>query len=163
MFKFCEKGAAWGTLFLRLALGITFIAHGGQKVGGLFGGPGLEATIQGFQAHLGLPALVAVLVSYVEFLGGIALVLGLFTRIAALGIGIVMIGAIVTVHFQNGFFMNWYLVPEVGHGFEYHLLAIAMSFALVFSGGGRCSVDGAFACLQKSKLQKHSYEERPTS
>jgi len=160
MFKFCPVGASYGALVARVVLGVIFIAHGGQKVAGLWGGGGLEATIQSFQQHLGLPAIVAILVAFTEFLGGMALVLGLLTRLAAVGIFVVMAGALITVHAHNGFFLNWFLVPDQGHGFEYNLALMGMALALVCSGGGRFSVDELLAGFQKDKLQKHSYDER---
>jgi putative oxidoreductase len=75
-----------------------------------------------------------------EFFGALGLIIGLLTRIAALGIGVVMAVA-TTMHWQNGFFMNWY-GNQKGEGFEYHLLALAIAIALMVRGGGRWSVDG---------------------
>ena len=104
---------------LRLVLGVVFFAHGAQKMLGWFGGYGFHATM-GFFAHMGMPAPVAFLVICTEFFGGLGLIVGLLTRIAALGIGGEMIGAIFMVHLQNGFFMNW-MGNQKGEGFEYHL------------------------------------------
>jgi putative oxidoreductase len=84
---------------------------------------------------------VAYLVCFTEFLGGIGLVLGLLTRIAALGVAAVMVGAIVKVHLPNGFFMNWDLAPGKGHGFETNLALLAMALACVIAGGGELSID----------------------
>jgi putative oxidoreductase len=83
---------------------------------------------------------VALLVICVEFFGGLGLIVGLLTRIAALGIGGEMIGAVLMVHLQNGFFMNW-AGNQKGEGFEYHLLAIAISAALLLRGAGAFSID----------------------
>jgi putative oxidoreductase len=91
---------------------------------------------------MGLPMLVAVLVVAAEFLGAIGLVVGFLTRIAAAGIFAVMIGAIAMVHLKYGFFMNWF-GKQAGEGIEYHLLAIAISLALVLGGGGMASIDRA--------------------
>jgi putative oxidoreductase len=85
-----------------------------------------------------------VLVICVEFFGGLGLIVGLLTRIAALGIGGEMIGAVLMVHLQNGFFMNW-AGNQKGEGFEYHLLAIAISGALLLRGAGAFSIDRALA------------------
>lgn len=159
MFKFCPVGAEYAALVNRVVLGIIFIAHGGQSVGGFFGGHGLEATIQGFQG-MGLPAIVAILVAFGEFLGGIALVLGLLTRIAAVGIAIIMLGAVFTVHWEHGFFLNWFMVPDKGHGFEYNLALMGMAVAAFFSGAGKLSIDCLLGKFQDTKLAKHSYEER---
>jgi len=70
----------------------------------------------------------------------VALLAGVGTRLAAAGIAAIMTGAIVTVHWPHGFFMNW-AGSQAGEGFEYHLLAIAIAAALVLTGGGRWSVD----------------------
>jgi len=127
--------------FLRLVLGVVFFAHGAQKMLGWFGGYGFHATI-GFFGHLGMPAPVAFLVICIEFFGGLGLIVGLLTRIAALGIGVEMIGAIFMVHMPNGFFMNW-LGKQKGEGFEYHLLVIAIAGTLLLRGAGKFSVDHA--------------------
>ena len=128
---------------LRLVLGVVFLAHGSQKMLGWFGGYGFHGTM-GFFEHLGMPAPVAFLVICTEFFGGLGLMVGLLTRIAALGIGIEMIGAIFMIHLQNGFFMNWFGTQK-GEGFEYHLLVIAAAAALLLRGAGAFSVDRALS------------------
>jgi putative oxidoreductase len=132
-------------LVMRLILGIVFFPHGAQKALGLFGGHGLSATLDFFTQQMGLPLIAAVLVIAAEFLGSIGLVLGLFTRVAALGILAVMAGAVYLVHWQNGFFMNW-MGSQQGEGIEYHLLAMALALALILRGGGLASVDRAICC-----------------
>ncbi len=129
--------------FLRLVLGVVFFAHGAQKMLGWFGGYGFHGTI-GFFGHVGMPAPVAFLVICTEFFGGLGLIVGLLTRIAALGIGVEMIGAIFMVHLTNGFFMNWY-GNQKGEGYEYHLLAIAIAAALLLRGAGKFSADRALS------------------
>jgi putative oxidoreductase len=124
---------------LRLVLGVVYFAHGAQKLLGWFGGYGFHGTM-GFFTHMGMPAPVAFLVICTEFFGGLGLIVGLLTRIAALGIGVEMIGAIFMVHMANGFFMNW-AGNQKGEGFEYHLLAIAMCAALLLRGAGAFSLD----------------------
>jgi len=128
---------------LRLVLGVVFFAHGAQKMLGWFGGFGFHGTM-GFFTHMGMPAAVGFLVICTEFFGGLGLIVGLLTRIAALGIGGEMIGAILMVHLQNGFFMNW-MGTQKGEGFEYHLLAIAMAVVLVLRGAGAFSLDGSLS------------------
>ena len=128
---------------LRLVLGVVFFAHGAQKMLGWFGGYGFHATM-GFFEHLGLPAPVAFLVICTEFFGGLGLIVGLLTRIPALGIGVEMIGAIFMQHLPNGFFMNW-TGTQKGEGFEYHLLVIAMAGVLLLRGGGAYSADRALS------------------
>lgn len=128
---------------LRLVMGVVFFAHGAQKMLGWFGGSGFHATM-GFFGHVGLPAPVAFLVICTEFFGGLGLIVGLLTRIAALGIGVEMIVAIFMIHLQNGFFMNWQGTQK-GEGFEYHLLAIAVAAALLLRGAGAFSADRALS------------------
>jgi putative oxidoreductase len=79
-----------------------------------------------------------------EFLGPLGLAVGLLTRVAALGIAAVMLGAILTVHRQHGFFMNWYGNAQ-GEGFEYHVLVIGLAVALVLNGAGVWSLDAVIA------------------
>jgi putative oxidoreductase len=128
---------------LRVVLGVVFFAHGAQKMLGWFGGYGFQGTM-GFFTHMGFPSAVAFLIICTEFFGGLGLIVGLLTRIAALGIGGEMIGAIFMVHLPNGFFMNWF-GNQKGEGFEYHLLVIAMAGALLMKGAGAFSVDRALS------------------
>jgi putative oxidoreductase len=128
---------------LRLVLGVVFFAHGAQKLLGWFGGYGFHGTM-GFFEHFGFPAPLGFLIICTEFFGGLGLIVGLLTRIAALGIGVEMIGAIFLVHLPNGFFMNWYGTQK-GEGFEYHLLAIAIAATLLLRGAGPFSVDRALS------------------
>jgi putative oxidoreductase len=88
-------------LLLRLTLAVVMFPHGVQKALGRFGGPGFRGTIDYFKKS-GMPASVAVLMTVAELLGPLGLVIGLLTRLAALGIAIVMLGAIVTVHRRAG-------------------------------------------------------------
>ena len=128
-------------LVLRLALGVIFVMHGAQKVLGLFGGTGLQATVENFQSHLGIPPALGYTAAFTEFFGGFALVVGLLTRLSALGIGVTMAVATLKVHLANGFFINWFCAEGKGHGFEYNLALLAMALALVLTGGGRYSLD----------------------
>lgn len=136
-------GGAAG-LILRLTLAIVIFPHGAQKALGWFGGGGVSGTLDFFQQQLGIPAVVTVLVIIAEFLGSLGLLAGVLTRICALGIGAVMIGAVFMVHAPNGFFMNWY-GNQAGEGFEFHLLALGIVLALLVTGGGAASVDKAVA------------------
>jgi putative oxidoreductase len=125
---------------LRICLGGIFFAHGAQKVLGWWGGPGFSGALNGFTGGMGIPAVFAVLAIMAEFLGGIGLVFGLLTRVAALGITAVMAVAIFMVHAPNGLFMNW-AGNQGGEGFEYHLLAIAIALTLLARGAGAYSLD----------------------
>jgi putative oxidoreductase len=81
------------------------------------------------------------MVCFIELLGGLGLIVGLLTRLAALGIAIVMVGAIATVHAKEGFFMNWELTPGKGHGIEANLAFLAMAVGLILDGGGWLALD----------------------
>lgn len=136
--------ATWSPLALRAALAVVMFPHGAQKALGWFGGYGFEGTMSFFTQKIGLPAPVAVLVIATEFLGPLFLLAGLGTRFVALGFTAVMLGAITTTHFANGFFMNWF-GQQAGEGYEYHLLVIGMTLALIVGGGGRWSLDRRLA------------------
>lgn len=100
--------ADWIVGVARIVLGIIFFAHGGQKMLGWYGGPGLASTVRSFAEQLHLPSTLAYLVIGGEFFGGLGLIVGLFSRIAALFIVVTMLGAMATVHFRFGLFMDWF-------------------------------------------------------
>ncbi|MBI3266165.1 MAG: DoxX family protein [Chlamydiae bacterium] len=133
--------AQWGLLWMRLALGMIFIAHGCQKVFGLWGGHGLSQTVAFINQNLGIPVPWAYAAAFTELLGGVSVLLGLLTRLGALGLASVMAVAIYKVNWANGFFMNWFNTPNVGHGIEYSLALIGLSWGLVFAGPGCFSLD----------------------
>jgi putative oxidoreductase len=128
-------------LVARLALGIVILPHGLQKLLGMFGGAGFTATVDYFVSS-GLPAFLAVLIIIGEAFGALGLILGFLSRVAALGITIIMLGAILTVHIKFGFFMNW-AGTQAGEGFEFHILAIGLGLVVLLKGGGLWSVDAA--------------------
>lgn len=132
----------YAVTIVRLTLGVIFVAHGAQKVLGWFGGAGWSGTIEAF-AKQGMPAPVTALIMIAEFFGGLGVLFGCLTRIAAFGPAIVMTGAIVLVHLKNGFFLNWFLVPGKGHGMECNLAYLAMAVAVMLAGPGALSVDEA--------------------
>jgi putative oxidoreductase len=96
---------------------------------------------------MGIPVLFALLAIAAELLGSLGLIVGLLTRVAAFGILVNMVVAVLMVHGQFGFFMNWF-GNQKGEGFEYHLLAIAIAVALMIEGGGRFSIDRALTPKQ---------------
>ena len=132
----------WVLTLARVVLGATFFAHGAQKLLGWFGGHGLRATVTTFHDHLGIPVPLAYLAVAAEFLGGLGLIFGLLSRIAALGVAATMIVAMFKVHWQFGFFINWF-GDRKGHGIEYHLLAIALAAVIIVHGAGALSMDRA--------------------
>ncbi len=128
-------------LIARVALGVVILPHGLQKLLGMFGGYGFSATVAGLSG-MGIPAPVVVLVILAESFGALFLILGLISRFSAFGVGLVMLGAVLTVHAQFGFFMNW-AGTAAGEGFEYHILALGLALIVLIRGGGKWSVDGA--------------------
>jgi putative oxidoreductase len=129
---------------VRLVLGVTFFAHGAQKMLGWFGGFGFHGTMGMFTHYLGIPAPLAFLAICAEFFGGLGLLVGLLSRVAAAGIIVNMLVAIATVHHVNGFFMNW-TGHQKGEGFEFHILAIALAIVVLIKGSGAMSIDRAIA------------------
>ena len=132
-----------GAFIARITLGVVMLPHGLQKLLGLFGGAGFSGTVEFFVGS-GLPAFIAVLIIISESFGSLGLIFGFLSRLAALGAIIIMLGAIVTVHIKNGFFMNWN-GSGPGEGFEYHLLAIGLGLIVLLKGGGAWSVDRAIS------------------
>lgn len=132
-------------LVLRATLAFVIFPHGAQKLLGWFDGPGFSGAIAHLTTDYGLPGLIALLVILIEFFAPLALAVGLLTRLAALAIAAVMIGAVVTTHLPNGFFMNWF-GNQAGEGFEYHLLAVGLAVAVIARGGGALSLDRRIVC-----------------
>jgi putative oxidoreductase len=123
-----------GLTILRIAVGVIFMAHGAQKFFML----GIPAVTQGFaQGGIPMASFMAPFIASVELLGGTALVLGLLTRLAALGTAFTMIGAMSLVHLKGGFFL-----PS---GIEYTVALLAASVALILMGPGRFSLDALLA------------------
>ena len=134
----------YAVTILRLLLGVVFFAHGAQKVLGWFGGYGFSGTMGFFTHQMGIPAPIAALAIAAEFLGGIGLLLGFLSRVAAFGIAFEMLVAVAMVHQHFGFFANW-TGQQKGEGFEYHILAVAIALAIMIKGSGALSVDRALS------------------
>jgi putative oxidoreductase len=130
---------SWSRLLVRLALGVVFFTHGAQKMFGWFGGAGLKATMQTFQQYLKVPPAATALAAFIECFGGLALVVGVLARPAAVGIIVVMLVAIAKVHWKNGFFLA--TAPGKGNGWEFNFVLIAMALAVLIGGAGALSVD----------------------
>lgn len=126
---------SYGILLLRGVLGAIMAAHGAQKLFGWFGGGGPSQTAGGF-AQLGFrpPLLAALAAGLAEFGGGTLLAAGLVTPLATLAIAVVMLNAIATVHWRNGFWV-------MKGGYEFNLLILAASVSLAATGPGRFSLD----------------------
>ena len=125
-----RSSADWALIPLRLVVGVVFLMHGGQKLfGGLDGFAGSLAEL-GFE-----PARVwAIVAALSEFLGGAAVLVGLLTRLGALGIACVMGVAVFKVHLANGFFLS-------ARGFEYPFVLLGCAISLIVAGGGTFSLD----------------------
>ncbi len=125
----------WAALPIRLGLGTVFIAHGLQKVFGLFDGAGVAGFSEMLQ-ELGFPlsGMLAYAVAYIEFIGGIFLILGLFTQGTAFVLAIVMLVAMAKVHLEKGLFLS-------AGGYEYTLIIICSLLSLLCSGAGNLSFD----------------------
>ena len=132
------------TLVIRVMLGVVFFPHGMQKLLGWYGGYGFTGSMGFFTDTLHIPAIFAFLAIMAEGLGSLGLITGLLTRVAAFGIGVNMVVAVYMLHWQHGFFMNWF-GNQKGEGFEFHLLVIAIAVALIIKGGGALSVDRVLA------------------
>ncbi|AOE49455.1 DoxX family protein [Kangiella sediminilitoris] len=134
MNKLMPASDSWAPLFIRLPLGIIFMAHGAQKLFGWFGGYGLEGTGQ-WMASIGFEPgyIMALLAGSAEFFGGLALFIGLLTRPAAILTAFTMLVAM-TVHIGNGLFVS-------NNGYEFALILLAASVSLAVSGAGRLSID----------------------
>lgn len=131
--------ASYGLTVLRIFVGIICVAHGGQKLFGLFGGYGLSGTAQ-YMESLGLTPgyLMAMLSGGTEFFGGLALIIGLLARPAAALLAVMLLVAIVSVHIGNGLFM-------ANNGYEYALALLGAVIAVLIEGAGKLSVDRAIA------------------
>ncbi len=131
--------AGFGLTILRVLVGITFMAHGSQKLFGWFGGYGLAGVAQWMES-IGLAPgyLMALMAGSAEFFGGLALVIGLLVRPASAVLAITMLVAIFSVHIGNGFFM-------ADNGYEFALALLAATLALLIEGAGRLSLDKRIA------------------
>jgi putative oxidoreductase len=132
--------ASSATAIARITLGVVILPHGAQKLLGWFGGYGFEGTMQFFTVTMGLPSWLAATVIFTEFFGGLALIAGAAARVAALGVGSIMVSAMLMVHKSHGFFANWE-GNQAGEGIEFHLLAVALALVVLINGAGSVSVD----------------------
>ena len=131
--------AGYGLTVLRIVVGIIFAAHGSQKLFGAFGGYGLAGTAQ-YMESIGLAPgyLMATLAGGTEFFAGLALIIGLLVRPAALGLTFLSLVAIFSVHISNGLFM-------ANNGYEFALALLGGSIAVLIEGAGKLSAVRAIA------------------
>jgi putative oxidoreductase len=128
-------------LLIRVPLGLIFAAHGSQKLLGLFGGPGLTATLKSFEVHMGIPPVLALLAIIAEFGGGLGVLCGFLTRLSSVGIAVTMAVAMYKVTWMHGFFLNATCASGRGHGIEYNVALLGMALALIVTGGGQWAID----------------------
>lgn len=125
--RYLDRLQPLALLFMRLTLGIIMVAHGSHKV---FGNLHHFAESVG---GMGLPSWLGYIAAFTEFLGGLLVLAGLFTRAAAFAICIEMIVAISKVHWHNGL--------TADHGVEFPLAVATLAFALIFFGAGPIAMD----------------------
>lgn len=126
------KYREFGLFILRMVIGVIFVVHGYNKI---FEGEGVSGTARLLSTvGIYMPGLVAWFVSLGEFVGGVLILIGFLTRECALFLAIIMLGAIWTVHYPNGFFAT-------DKGYEYNLALIGACLCLMFSGGGSGALD----------------------
>jgi putative oxidoreductase len=135
-----------GLTLLRVVVGVVFLAHGYQKLF-IYGIGGVTAAFT--QMGILAPHLSAYLATFAEFFGGIALLLGLFTRLAAIPVAVNMVVAILQVHLQSGFF-----APK---GIEFPLTLLAANIALVLAGGGAFALDNVI--FKSAPEKSHRYAD----
>ncbi len=128
-----EKLIGAAILVIRVTLGVLMFAHGAQKVFGVFGGKGLDATVDGMSKGLGMPSWLAYLSCFTELVGGIGIILGVLTRFFSIAVLINMLVAVFAVHFKNG------LLGPGGFEFPGSLAMLALTIAL--AGPGMLSLD----------------------
>ena len=147
--KLLRTDAGFAPLALRLPIGITFMAHGAQKLFGWFGGYGLEGTGQ-WMASIGLTPgyLMALMAGSSEFFGGLLLIIGLLIRPTSAVLAFTMLMAIVTVHLDNGLFMS-------NNGYEFGLALLAATVSLGISGAGKLSIDSMIAARHINSCKAH--------
>ncbi|MDR7369964.1 DoxX family protein [Flavobacterium aquidurense] len=148
--KIFETGESYAPLILRVILGAVVLMHGMQKLFGCFGGMGFSRTMLFFTDFVGLPWIMGFLVIMLETVGAAALIAGAGTRLIAFSYTILPLGMIITTHFKNGFFMNWFGTLK-GEGYEYFILWIGMAIALFILGGGKYAIDKIF-------IEKNNYK-----
>lgn len=149
--KIFKTGNDWTGLVLRLTLGFVLIPHGAQKLLGWFGGNGFSGTMNFFTEMAGLPWLIGFFVIVIEFFGSLSIIAGFASRVWSFFNIILFAGIIFKIHSAYGFFMNW-SGTQPGEGFEYHLLIIGLSLALIINGSGLFSLDGLISKRKTTKV-----------
>ncbi len=145
--KLIATAATWFNLPLRFALGLIFLAHGAQKVFGMFGGKGLPASIAGDApfSFMRPSWLWLGMAAFSELIGGALVFVGLLTRVGAFFIAITMLVGMFGVHWPNFFLAN--------RGLEFTLALLGIAIALVIAGGGQVSIDHLLSSRRRGYRQ----------
>lgn len=142
---FLDTRRSWAMLLVRFPLGLDMFVHGYQKI------THVESSMRYFDG-LNVPHFFGWLAIVAEFFGGLGLMLGLLSRIAALGVGITMLVAIFLRHLPYGYLMNWHGgLPFGTEGYEYHTLAIGMALAVMIEGAGAWSLDRRLSAVLSTR------------
>lgn len=142
---------SYAALIARLAIAIAIFPHGAQKLFGWFGGSGFTGTMYYFTEMVGIPWILGLFVILVEVFASLMLVLGIFTRLAALAIGFNFLGVLLVDIGFDRFFMNWYKIEGQGEGLEYFVLLFGLIIVTLILGGGKASLD---SLLMKKNVLK---------
>ena len=131
-----DSDYAW--TFVRIIAGVIVFPYGMQKLFGWFGGPGIHGTLKdlGFRR---IPRSIAWLIIIGQSFGSVAIVSGFLSRVAAGGLFVIFIGALI-VHWHDGWMMNWY-GRKNGEGIEYFVMLVSLLLLVSVKGGGALSVD----------------------
>jgi putative oxidoreductase len=138
-----ETSPTFSYVFLRLGLGLTFLAHSTQQIFGWHGGRGWRGMIKNWNEKYGVPVAFGALGMAIEFFGAVAMLLGFLTRPFALALAAFIGSAMLLSHWGHGFFLA--RRPGEESGIEYVLALFLMALALVVGGGGALSIDGLLA------------------
>jgi len=152
--KLIETDSSIVLFILRTTLGIVIFGHGAQKLLGIWGGHGPQWTVEVWQQWWGIPPFLTYIVIAVESIGALMLILGFIGRIISVLITLIMLAAVYLVHIKWGFYMNWYMQPQTGEGFEYHMLIIAIAMCIIIKGSGTWSLDIVIGNMLNSKSIK---------
>ncbi len=159
---FFETSTHYSGLVSRITLALVLLPHGSQLLFGWLGGFGFKGTMDYFTEVEGLPWIVGFIVIMLQSVGAVLLLIGFMGRFFALAMTMLFIGMIVTSHWQYGFFMNW-MGTQQGEGFEYHVLAIGLSLAILVNGSGSYSLDAVLTKKSKVKLITSNITKRRVS
>ena len=136
--KLLQTDADFACTFLRTIAGIIIFPYGMQKLLGWFDGVGIKGTLEQMRVRK-IPQFIGWLIIIGQSLGSIALIFGFLGRIAAGGLFIIFIGALI-VHLPDGWAMNWF-GRKNGEGIEYHVLLLSLLLIVIIRGSGAMSID----------------------